>query len=216
MPEEPTEQVAAHLRGIARSFARLGWIGFWLQVALATLPILLLLYVLLSKGSGSMLGRGIDLRDYVAFGSLLILLFTTWWCYRYTRIATRMRTPGQRPPSSSVIRTLWIGVVASCLGAFISALLVFASAGRLLFVLMVAPQGGMPVIQTAADDRTRWVSAMDMMDLMTLSVTLTAELTVLAFTLWLLFRMIQRAITYDRDDQDTSLLEAEPESSREP
>ncbi len=216
MPEEPEEQVAAHLRGIARSFARLGWIGFWLQVALATLPLVLLLYVLLSSGSGSMPGRGVDLRDFVAFGSLLVLLFTTLWCYRYTRIAARIRTPGRRPPSSSVIRTLWIGVAASCLGAFISALLLFASAGRLLFVFMVAPQGGVPVMQTAADDRARWVSALDMMDLLTLSVTLTAELIVLGFSLWLLFRMIQRAVAYDRDDQATRASAEEPEGSTEP
>ena len=211
MPKEPTEQVGpANLKGVARSFARLGWIGFWLQIALATLPILLLIYVLLSNGSGSVLGRGIDLRDYVAFGSLLVLLFTTLWCYRYTLIAKRMLTPGQRPSSSSVIRTLWIGVVASCLGAFISVLLLFASVGRLLFVFMVAPQGGMPVIQTAADDRARWVSAMDMMDLMTLVFTLMAEFTLLAFSLWLLFRMIQRATTYDRADEGRPLLDEEP------
>ena len=197
----------------ARSFARLGWIGVWLQVGLATLPILLLLYVVFRTDSSSESGRGFGLREYVAFGSMLVLLFSTWWCYRYTRVAERMLTPERRSPSSSVIRTLWIGVVASCLGAFISVLLLFASVGRLLFVFMVAPQGGMPVIQTAAENRARWVSAIDMVDLMTMVVTLAAELTVLAFSLWLLFRMIQWAPTYDRASGGGQASEIDPASA---
>lgn len=178
--------------------------AFWLQVVLAaTLPVLLLLYVVMSRRSGSGPGRGFDLREYVAFGNLLVLLFTTAWCYRYTRVAKRMLTPALRPPSSSVIRTLWIGITAGCLGALISALLLLASVGRLLFVFMLAPQGGIPVIHTAADDRARWVSAIDMVDLLTMAFTLTGELVVLASSLWLLSQMIQQAGAYDRTRDGT-------------
>src|SRR5262249_21436838 len=116
--------------------------------------------------------------------------------------------PESRPPSSSVIRTLWIGIIAGCLGAFASALLLLTAVGRLLFVFMLVPQGGLPVIQTAADDRARWVSALDMVDLMTMAFTITAELIVLAFSLWLLFRMLRWAAAYDRArDLPTSLQE---------
>ena len=90
---------------VARPFARLGWIAFWLQLALSSLPILLMLYVVL-RSPTSASGRGVDLREYVALGGLLVLLFTTWWCYRYTRIAKRMLDPESRPSSASVIRTL--------------------------------------------------------------------------------------------------------------
>jgi len=198
MSQEPTAPSGyVNPETVARPFARLGWIAFWLQLALSSLPILLMLYVVL-RSPTSASGRGVDLREYVALGGLLVLLFTTWWCYRYTRIAKRMLDPESRPSSASVIRTLWIGVVASCLGAFISALLLLTAVVRLLIVFMLAPQGGVPVIHTASDDRARWVSALDMVDLFTMVLTITVELVVLAFSLWLLFKMIGWAVGYDR------------------
>jgi len=199
MSTEPTSPVPlVDPEQLARPFARLGWLGFWLQVALASLPIILLLYVVLRAPPVSGSGRGVDVREYVAFGSLLVLIFTTWWCYRYTRIAERMRISGSRPSSASVLRTLWIGVVASTLGAFLSLLLLLTAVGRLLFVFMLTPQGGIPVFQTGAEDRARWVSAIDMADLMTMVFTITAEWIVLTFSLWLLFQMLRSATGYDR------------------
>lgn len=184
------ESAESSLVSLSESFSRLGWLGFWLQVALAVLPILLLIYVIF-RASPSTSGRGVDLREYVAFGSLLVLLFSTVWCYRYTRLAERMRVPERRPPASAILRMVWIGVVATCLGAFVSALLLLAAVGRLLFVFMLAPQGGVPVFQTSPDSRATWVSAIDMVDLMAMVFTLTAELTVLALSLWLLFRALR-------------------------
>jgi hypothetical protein len=194
--EPPLEYV--NLERVARPFARLGWIGFWLQVTLSSMPILLMLYVVLRSPPVSGSGRGVDMREYIALGSLLVLLFTTWWCYRYTRIAQQMLVPESRPPSAAVIRTLWIGVLASCVGAFISALLLLTAVARLLFVFMLAPQGGVPVINTVATDRATFVAALDMVDLLTMVFTITAELVVLTFSLWLLFRMLRWAVGYDR------------------
>jgi hypothetical protein len=63
---------------------------------------------------------------------------------------------------------------------------------------MNAPQGGFQVVQTTTDTRAGWISTIDMLDLMTMVFTLTAELTVMAFSLWLLFRMLRWAPAYDR------------------
>jgi len=195
-PVPPSESVDPER--VARPFTKLGWIAVWIQAALSSLPVLLMLYAVLGNSTASGSGRGVDLREYVAFGGLLVLLFTTAWCYRYTRIAQQMVIPEQRPPSSSVIRTLWIGVVVSCAGALISVFLLLTAVGRLLFVFMLAPQGGVPVLNTVADNRTTWVSALDMVDLLTMALTITAELIVLVFSLWLLFRMLRWAVGYDR------------------
>ena len=198
MATEQTAPLHVDPEHVARPLARLGWIAFWLQIALSILPILLLLYVVLRTPPPSGSGRGVDIREYVAFGSLLVLIFTTWWCYRYTRLAERMRTPGSQPSSASVIRALWIGVWASCVGAFLSVLLLLTAVGRLLFIFMLAPQGGVPVFQTSPEDRARWVSAIDMVDLLTIVFTITAEWIVLFFSLWLLARMLRFAMGYDR------------------
>ena len=71
---------------LAKAFTRLGWIGFWLQVVLAALPIILMIYVLFFCPSASIQRRGMGLMEYMALLCLAILFFTTFWCYRYTRL----------------------------------------------------------------------------------------------------------------------------------
>ena len=176
----------------------LGWLGFWLQVVLATLPILLMIYVLFFCSFASIQRNGMGLIEYLGLLGLLILFFTTFWFYRYTRQAKRMADPELRPPKSSVINILWTGLVASCLGILLSMLLMVFEVGRLLFVFLRAPQGGVPVMQTETYDSSTWMSAIDMVGLLADLSVLAAELTVLAFTLWLLFRMTT-ATDYDQN-----------------
>ena len=173
---------------LAKQFSRLGWIGFWIQFALLAVPIVLLVYVLFVSSSESAQRRGIDLSNYLSFGSLLVMVFTTFWFYRYTRLGKRIADPELRPPQSSAVRTLWIGLWAGCLGIFFSMLLLLSAVGRILFVLMANPQTGMQIAQGLGTDPTKSLSAMDAVSLTSLLFLLTAELLVLAFSLWLLFR----------------------------
>ena len=64
---------------LAKQFSRLGWIGFWIQFALLAVPIILLVYVLFVSSPESAQRRGIDLSNYLSFGSLLVMVFTTVW-----------------------------------------------------------------------------------------------------------------------------------------
>jgi len=193
-----TKLLSSKPQKIAKAFRRLGWLGFWLQVVLATLPILLMIYVLFFYRSASIQRSGMGLIEYLGLLGLLILFFTTFWFYRYTRLAKRMADPELRPPKSSVINILWTGLVASCLGILLSMLLMVFEVGRLLFVFLRAPQGGVPVMQTETYDSSTWMSAIDMVGLLADLSVLAAELTVLAFTLWLLFRMTT-ATDYDQN-----------------
>ena len=173
---------------LAKQFSRLGWIGFWIQAALLAVPIVLLVYVLFVSSPESAQRRGIDLSNYLSFGSLLVMVFTTFWFYRYTRLGKRIADPELRPPQSSALRTLWIGLWAGCLGIFFSMLLLLSAVGRMLFVLMANPQTGMQIAQGLGTDPTKSLSAMDAVSLTSLLFLLTAELLVLTFSLWLLFR----------------------------
>lgn len=182
-------------RRIAKEFAHLGWIGFWVQAVLAAIPLLVLFYVLFLSSSAPDQRRGIALSEFLAFGSLLVLVFTTVWSYRYTRLATRMANPETRPPKSSVTQTLWIGVGASCLGIVFSILLMISKVGQLLITLLLLPQGGIPTSDPGAG-----VAAIDMVGLMAQLFTIAGEQTILGISLWLLYRMTQPAprITYTR------------------
>ena len=193
-----TKLLSSKPRKLAKVFARLGWIGFWLQVVLAALPILLMIYVLFFCPSASIQRSGMGLIEYLGLVGLCILFFTTIWSYRYTRLAKKMADPELRPPKASVVNILWTGLVASCLGILLSMLLMVFEVGRLLFVFLRAPQGGVQVMQTETYDSSTWVSAIDMVGLMADLSVLAAELIVLAFTLWLLFRMTT-ATDYDQN-----------------
>ena len=182
---------------LAKQFSHLGWLGFWIQFALLAIPIVLLVYVLFVSSPESAQRRGIDLSNYLSFGSLLVMVFTTFWFYRYTRLGKRIADPALRPPQSSALRTLWIGLWAGCLGIFFSMLLLLSAVGRMLFVLMANPQTGMQIAQSLGTDPTKSLSAMDAVSLASLLFLLTAELLVLTFSLWLLFRTTRPSAAAD-------------------
>ena len=174
---------------LAKRFSRLGWTGFWIQLALIIIPVLLFIYLVFIASPDSAQSRGIDLSNYLSHGGLMVMVFTTFWFYRYTRLAGRIADPARRPTQAAVMRTLWIGLWASCLGILFSMLLLLGSVGRLLFALMTMPQTGIPVAAVGGGDPARTVSAIDATSMLSLLLMLSAEFIVLAFTLWLLFQV---------------------------
>lgn len=172
---------------LAGAFQRLGWIGFWLQLSIGSIPLALLIYALMFGGNDSIGTRGqFALLEYLTIGSLLLLAFTTIWSYRYTRLANRIRGP-ERPSTPSIQRVAWIGVAASTLSIVFSALVMMFEVTQLLLYFLRAPQAGVPVVQTTSGGPTSWVSAGDILSLMGLIVTMSMEVAVLALSLWLLF-----------------------------
>lgn len=153
-----------------------------------TIPIFLLAYVLLLSAPESAQRRGIDLSNYLSYGSLLVMLFTTFWFYRYTRQGNRIADPDSRPSQSAVLRTLWIGLSAGSLGILFFLLLMFSAVGRFLFILMANPQTGIQIAPGPGGNPLQSLSAIDAVSLMSLLIILSTELMVLSFTLWLLFR----------------------------
>lgn len=173
---------------IAKAFKRIGWAGFWLQVVFGSLPVILLVYYLTFSRSANVSRSGLPFVEYLAIVSLLTVLFTIYWSYRYTRIGKRLEDPAQRPTESYVVGTVWTGVVASTVGMLFSMVVMLFEAANLLFAFLKAPQGGIPVVQTTGTEAVKMVTSADMVSLMALILTLFAELIVLVFSLWLLFR----------------------------
>jgi hypothetical protein len=159
---------------------------------LLSVPIILLLYVLFLSSPESVARKGLDLSDYLSYGSLIVMVFTTFWFYLYTRLSKRIVDPDSRPSSHSVQRRIWIGLWASCVGIVFSMILMMSSVLRMLITLMATPQTGLPVAQAGADP-TYTLSAIDAVSMMSLLLILTAELIVLGFSVWLLFQVAQQS-----------------------
>jgi uncharacterized protein DUF3611 len=173
---------------LAGAFLRLGWIGFWLQIAIGSIPLALLIYALVFGRNDGIGTRGrFTLLEYLTVGSLLVLAFTTFWFYRYTRLGNRIAEPHTRPSTYSIQRTAWIGVAASTLGIVFSALVMMFEVIQLLLYFLRAPQAGVPVVQTTSGGPASWVSAGDILSLMGLIITMSVEIIILALGLWLLF-----------------------------
>jgi hypothetical protein len=174
-------------KSLGGAFSRLGWAGFWLQVVFGSFPILILAYYFTFSRPEPGSAGGFGFSEYLAIINLLMLIFTTYWSFRYTQIGRKIRGPEPAPSESYLIGTVWTGVVATTVGMLFSMLAILTEAANLLFFFLKAPQAGIPVIQTGAGS-SYWVSSVDMISLMALVLFLFAELIVLVFSLWLLFR----------------------------
>ncbi|WP_295391682.1 DUF3611 family protein [uncultured Thiodictyon sp.] len=184
---------SSKIDGLAKTFTRIGWTGFWLQLVLGSIPVLLMSYVFVFSGSFSGPRTGLPIVEFLSTANLLVLLFTIVWFYRYTGLAKRIADPQTRPTESAVVGTVWTGLVASSLGLLFSMLVMLLDVGQLLFYFLSAPQAGIQAVQTTTGGSASWVSAVDLVSLMALILTLGAEVVTLVLGLWLMFRTTQTA-----------------------
>ncbi len=176
---------------LGRLFVRLGWIGFWLQFALLAVVVALTVYVIIFGAPAAVNRSAIGLENWLSTGSLLVLLFTTAWFYRYVRMGRTFGDPDDCPPPARTLSTLWIGLWAGFVGILFSTLLLFGAVGRLLMTLMAQPQIGIMIAPPPGSEAAASVTVIDAVSLMSLVVVLFAELVVLALTLWLLLRTMK-------------------------
>jgi Protein of unknown function (DUF3611) len=175
---------------IGEQFSSLARLGFFIQLALLVVPVLFGLYLLLLRRMGQSGANGIGFTNLISLASSLVMIFTTYWFYRYMRLGERIRDPAQFPPRSTAISTLWVGFWAGCLGIGLSLLLLLAASWRILYVLLANPQTGMLIAPNlGGSNPTYSISAIDAVSLISNVINLGAELLVLGLTLWLLFRV---------------------------
>lgn len=175
--------------GLEQSFSRWGWAGFWGQLAMGAIPLAIMIYTFLFAESSAAGSRpSPPLIQYLSSIDLLLLIFVTGWFFRYTRIAKRMNYAAVRPSISSLRKTVWIGVVTATLAILFSMLVLLFEVSKLLFFFLSAPQGGLPALQATPVGLANWVSAVDMLSLISLILTLGGEILALIFGLILLFR----------------------------
>jgi hypothetical protein len=181
---------------LATSFRRLGWTGFWIQIVIGALPVLLMAYMVVFAQTVSGTRIGLPIVEYLTLAGLLMLVFTTVWFFRYTRLAARIADPARRPTETQVARSVWIGLLASTLAILFTIVVMFIEVAHLLFYFLSAPQAGVPVIQSTGPGISSWVSAVDMISLLSMVLTLAAEVIVTIFGLYLLFRVTEGSPEY--------------------
>jgi hypothetical protein len=187
---------------LSQSFSSLGWLGFWMQIAVGSVPLALIIFALaFGRNPAPGTRAGFPLIEYLSIAGLVVLAFTTLWSFRYTRLAVRLADPTRRPTRTAVQRTVWTGVKASTIGIGVSMLVMLFEVVQLLIYFLRTPQAGVPVIQTTGGPAS-WVSAADIAGLLALLLTMFAEVTVLVFSLWLLFRTTLPSVEFPQIDDE--------------
>lgn len=124
---------------VARSLRWLGWAGFWLQTLLGFVPILVVVTNLLVKSGQPM--SGFSVGFWLAIVCLITLLFSIYWCFRYTQLANKLERPDLRPARSQVIRDLKLGLLINIGIMIIAVLIALSRVGGLTFKMLTLPQG---------------------------------------------------------------------------
>lgn len=199
---DPIPSPNLNVHQIAKSFHRWGWIGFWVQLGLGIIPILILLFVLLfdNKPNASQAGNA-WLGTILAYGCLLTLIFTIYWCFHYTQLSDRLRNLDTRPSKAEIRRSLWIGILVNLCGMTCALIVALWQVGTLLFRMLSLPPGAStiytPVPGAAVVNPGSIVVPMNMIALQAMINTIAAELVGLMVTLWLLYRVLQHTSLTD-------------------
>ncbi len=181
---------------IARYFRLLGWIGFWLQSLLGFIPILVVVTAVLFNPSREQSG-GLSFGLYSAIACLVLLLFSIYWCFRYTRLANKLEVRDLRPAKSQVIRDLKLGLIANIGSMAIAVMIAMVRVGELTFKMLVLPQGS--TIITPNQARTivaqgALITPSDMIAIQAMVNTIAAGLVGVVVALLLLYLVRQNHI----------------------
>lgn len=176
---------------LGRTFQRVGRLGFWVQLIIGSVPMIVGAALFMFSRSVMLPGGRFSLIGFLALASLVILAFTTLWFLRYINIGKSLEQGERKWTQEKLSRAVWIGLTASCIGILFSTVVMVAEVTYLLVNFLEAPQAGLPVIQTTSgEEAVSWISAIDMMSLMALILTVVAEIAVLVLGLWLLSRVM--------------------------
>jgi hypothetical protein len=181
-----TSTHSSNLHRLAKTFRRWGWIGFWIQVILGLIPILVFTFALLFRNLPDSQATGNSLLFIIlACACLLALLFALYWCFRYTRLSKKLIKTDKHPAQSEVIRCLWIGLLANVIGMTFAVVVTMGQVGTLLFKMLFL----VPTLNVY--NPRSFIVPFDVIAMQAMVNTIAAELIGIIIALWLLRQVYQ-------------------------
>ena len=190
----PTPQQIAH------SFRWLGWIGLCLQTLFGFIPILVVVtYALFKSGRGQ--SGTLSFGLWLAIACLVILIFSIYWCFRYTQLAKKLEMRDRRPAKSQVSRDLKLGLLANIGIMAIAVLIAMLRIGELTVKLLILPQGATVITPNPAATMLApgaMIAPSNMIAIQAMVNTIAAGLVGVIVALLLLYQVGQHRNTDDR------------------
>ncbi|MGF1933100.1 MAG: DUF3611 family protein [Nostoc sp. ChiQUE02] len=132
--ESEARLLAPETRGIGNTIRLTGWITFWIQLAIGVVSVLALLFALTGRRFVQQQNAGLGIGIFWAVCGIVLLLFSLYWDFRYTRIGKALENtnPALHPSKGDTTRILRLGIVVSLVGI----LLTLLGAGSTVLVLV--------------------------------------------------------------------------------
>lgn len=181
MDEETDVKPADLMDRLARAFLFYGRVGFWGQF------VLLIAIALLGIYTFSVIGGRARAGNLLAFLGLALPVFTTFWCWSYARFGDSLRDDPSVERAPTAARKAWVGVWTGTVGVVVTVLSLFGTASAMMLVMLANPQIGVQISTATGLASSYTISAIDAVSIMSLLLTLAAELLVVAISLRLVF-----------------------------
>ncbi|MBW4577417.1 MAG: DUF3611 family protein [Aphanothece sp. CMT-3BRIN-NPC111] len=197
MPEKSdTHPLPSALKQIAVTLRLTGWIGFWVQLVLAVVSSLILLFAILLAGRPAPVNGTIAVNNtgpgtgggaFFAVCGLFVLYFSIYQAFRCTRIARRLQDPNPnlRPKKADTIKFLRFGLIVSLVGMLLGVLAAESITGTLLGKSLAQPQS----LYNPAINLRELIQPLDIFVVLANTHTIAAHFAGIAAGLWLLNRL---------------------------
>lgn len=164
----------------ARTLKRASWVGFWVQVVLGVVALLILLFALLQRRINLQSGTGLTL-GLLGIGSLAL---GTWLKYQGVDLAHRLAEMEweHRPRKEGVLNHLCLEMGVALVGMLATLLGSFVVIGSLFAKALLVPQGTLALASQPVD-------ALDILVVQGLLNTIAAHFAGLVTTLWPLWQI---------------------------
>jgi Protein of unknown function (DUF3611) len=119
------------VKKVAAQLQRVGWVCFWLQLVLAVVSTAIFVFAILMAGSGAN-NPATGGSLLFSLGGLFALYGSTFWSFRYMRIARQLKNPDLRPKKADTIQTIRLGILFGIIGMGLSVMGAESISGTLL------------------------------------------------------------------------------------
>lgn len=178
---------------IARWSQRLGWVGLVLQALLGFIPLLVIITRIFRGQQIGRFGWGL----WLAIACLLVLLFSIYWCFRYTRLAARLRQPDRRPPKSAVQRSLKLGLLSNLAILILATTIALWQVSAMTLRLLAVPQGATVLAPNVGIPPAALITPANMITIYAMISTIAAGLVGLTVALLLIYLVGRHRLAQD-------------------
>ena len=187
-----TDKLPAAVQRVAFALRTVGWVSFWVQLVLAVVAAIILLFAIpfaipsATAPAGST-SAGTGGGVFFAICGLLVLGYSVYRAFRFTRLSRQLRSPGNavRPKKADTIKQVQLTLIGNLVGMLLTLVGAEAISGTLLAKSLAQPQA----LFGAAVDLGRFIQPLDIFVVLANTHATVAHFVGIIGALWLLDRI---------------------------